>query len=486
MIATSTRTKNPRATKAIAPIETAQEAIATLDDEISQLLAEATEAEETMLNAGKAAAQLYFKLGDRLSQRKSEIGHGRWLKWLKERGLPERKIQRANQIYAEFINKPDSLTDLTLTEALKECSKKRSLPAAEQNEEAIEAETQSPRSIDELKELFASVGIVEDWGKGFSVKRPDLGAPFPLAFRNVGEANKYWDRNNAKLLALAERKPMPEHLQANHASSAPNSGQEEAIAHQDDESITENKEASLSPEIKAGDENYTSSELIDRVRAVLGRIDLDPSSNELANLTVQATRFFSIHDDGLKQAWEVPGRDKITVWDNCPYSFPLVQEFSDRLVSEWESGTIEGAIAIRNNCTDTKWFQNLASTCTVRLDLRGREQFYNPYQSYDGGNRQGQTLFYFGSEPGKFYQEFEGKGLFYPPAPVQGGDERAIAPLDDETPVEAVSTVAAAEVLGLSEIHYAVRKFAALNERDWDESRVDEIATQLLTVLSEF
>lgn len=40
-------------------------------------------------------------------------------------------------------------------------------------------------------------------------------------------------------------------------------------------------------------------------------------------------------------------------------------------------------------------------------------------------------------------------------------------------------------ILGLAEIHYAVRKFAALNQRDWDEQRVDAIADRLFNLLQE-
>lgn len=41
-------------------------------------------------------------------------------------------------------------------------------------------------------------------------------------------------------------------------------------------------------------------------------------------------------------------------------------------------------------------------------------------------------------------------------------------------------------IWGLSEIHYAVRKFAALNERQWDERMCDEVAAKVLDFLAEY
>jgi hypothetical protein len=168
------------------------------------------------------------------------------------------------------------------------------------------------------------------------------------------------------------------------------------------------------------DECYSRLEtLINPVTRVLGRIDLDPFSSVLANETVGAEVFFDKEKDGLKQEWRIPGREQITVWDNCGFSWPLVEKAGDRHIEAWESGLIEASIAIRNNATETSWFQKLAQACTVRLDLNTREQFDNPYVSYRDRNRQGQVLFYFGHQPEKFYREFEGRGVFYPPAPVE-------------------------------------------------------------------
>ena len=52
-----------------------------------------------------------------------------------------------------------------------------------------------------------------------------------------------------------------------------------------------------------GDEWYTPGDIIERARAVLGEIDLDPASNAHAQKTVRAKRFYTKDDDGLSKPW---------------------------------------------------------------------------------------------------------------------------------------------------------------------------------------
>lgn len=47
----------------------------------------------------------------------------------------------------------------------------------------------------------------------------------------------------------------------------------------------------------------TPSNVMDKVRLVLGEIDLDPASSEQANATIRAKRFFDETSDGLKSYW---------------------------------------------------------------------------------------------------------------------------------------------------------------------------------------
>lgn len=50
-------------------------------------------------------------------------------------------------------------------------------------------------------------------------------------------------------------------------------------------------------------EHYTPPDIVERSRALMGSIDLDPSSCAKANEVVQATRIFTIDDNGLDHDW---------------------------------------------------------------------------------------------------------------------------------------------------------------------------------------
>lgn len=147
---------------------------------------------------------------------------------------------------------------------------------------------------------------------------------------------------------------------------------------------------------------YTPSEYIEAARRVMGGIDLDPATSVKAQAVVNAGYFYTREDNGLTQPWY--GR----VWLNPPYNMPLIEQFVDRAISEYESGAVDSAIVLTNNSTDTGWFHKLARYpfCLTR----GRIRFW-------GGDddtlatRQGQAIFYLGGEPARFAAEFGVFGL---------------------------------------------------------------------------
>lgn len=91
---------------------------------------------------------------------------------------------------------------------------------------------------------------------------------------------------------------------------------------------------------------------------------------------------------------------------------PLIEQFSARLVQEYQTGEVSAAIALVNNATETAWFHALAANCTRRLDFKGRLSFWNPSKPA-GSNLNGQTLFYFGHSPEQFELSFAHQGLIY-------------------------------------------------------------------------
>ena len=149
---------------------------------------------------------------------------------------------------------------------------------------------------------------------------------------------------------------------------------------------------------------YTPREYIEAARAVMGRIDLDPASCELANKTVQARHYFSVELDGLAHEWE--GK----VWMNPPYASGAIEPFTEKLVAHVSCGDIEEAIVLVNNATETRWFQDIAMQANAVCLPKGRIKYYG----VDGEKNsplQGQAFLYFGDNPESFFLHFSKFGL---------------------------------------------------------------------------
>lgn len=147
---------------------------------------------------------------------------------------------------------------------------------------------------------------------------------------------------------------------------------------------------------------YTPPDIIAAAREVMGGIDLDPASCELANSCVQATKYFTAQTNGLTQKWE--GR----VWLNPPYAQPLMSQFSAAVVEK--RGQYEAACVLVNNATDTDWLQIMLGECDAACFLRGRVKFIDKDGDPSGAPLQGQVVLYFGDDSSKFADVFCGFG----------------------------------------------------------------------------
>jgi hypothetical protein len=92
---------------------------------------------------------------------------------------------------------------------------------------------------------------------------------------------------------------------------------------------------------------FTPAKYIRLARQVLGEIDLDPASHELAQRQIKAKRFHTPEDDGLKHEWH--GR----VWLNPFFGHPHIEHFTDKLIAEYHAGRVTEAILLTQNYTDT-------------------------------------------------------------------------------------------------------------------------------------
>ena len=139
-----------------------------------------------------------------------------------------------------------------------------------------------------------------------------------------------------------------------------------------------------------GDEWHTPPEYVEAARQVMGEIELDPATNETAQAQIKANCYFTKDDNGLERAWAG------NVWMNPPYSYPKVERFIDKLISEFNQGNVPEAIVLVNNSSDTKWFHKLIDRFPACF-TRGRVQFWHPdHKSF--ATRQGQTFFYLGPD----------------------------------------------------------------------------------------
>jgi len=152
---------------------------------------------------------------------------------------------------------------------------------------------------------------------------------------------------------------------------------------------------------------YTPFDYLDAARGVLGTIDLDPASSEVANQSVEATRFYSAEDDGLTKTWA--GK----LWMNPPYSKELCPLFCAKMVDSYMDHSIDGevseAIVLVNNATETKWFQKLLTVCTAVCFPASRIRFLKS-TGERGAPLQGQAVLYLGPNPEVFIEYFDSFG----------------------------------------------------------------------------
>jgi hypothetical protein len=150
------------------------------------------------------------------------------------------------------------------------------------------------------------------------------------------------------------------------------------------------------------DEWFTPPELVEAARTVLGGIDFDPASNDIAQKTVQAGAFFTKETDGLTKPW--PGR----VWLNPPYSRQLIGKFIDKLLDELDSGHTTAAILLVNAQTDAAWFQSALLRAAAVAFPSKRIRFLRPNgKPSEHGPLQGQAFLYFGQDQHGFAAVFD-------------------------------------------------------------------------------
>jgi hypothetical protein len=189
------------------------------------------------------------------------------------------------------------------------------------------------------------------------------------------------------------------------ADSAPQSEPVLVLEPEAPEEEDEDTPAKWPQTFSTGDyEWHTPLEVVTLVKAVLGDIDVDPASCVRAQATVQARTFYTLEDDGLRQAWHG------TVFCNPPYKMPDVGRFCGKLLDEIAAGHTTAAILLVNAATETDWFQAIASHADALCFPDGRISFIHATKNGQSPC-QGQALLYFGPQVARFYAVFGETGL---------------------------------------------------------------------------
>lgn len=184
------------------------------------------------------------------------------------------------------------------------------------------------------------------------------------------------------------------------------------------------RQSKLPKALQMSDSNewYTPPVYVEAARRLMGGIDLDPASNDLANrMVVKAAKYYTIETNGFNKLWQ--GR----VWLNPPYGRSGDESnqelWSKRLIEQYQSGITTEAVLLVNAVTDRKWFQPLWDYPICFTNHRIR--FYN-IETEAGQPTHGNALIYFGPQPDKFAELFRQFG------PVVRSVIKPILPVQDK------------------------------------------------------
>ena len=350
-------------------IETSAQ-IVTLDVRASRIRQGLKDMNQHLQDACDAA----IKVGFELIAAKKEVGHGNWERWLQNEfsWTSDRNARYLMAVAERFGNRNTySVLGYSALKAL------LALPKGEEDK-FIASQASAGKPIEKLSAREVKRAVTE-WK---TASNPTNTFPFEDKHDQTeirGEGFKVWqdsptieDVQNSDALETSE-------VQNSEKKKLP------PVAHNFNSSL----------------EYFTPAQYIDAARAVLGDIDLDPASCELANQTVNAAQFFTADDDGLNQEWR--GR----IWLNPPFAAGLIEKFVDKLIAEIDSGNVTSAIVLVDNATETRWFQKLAANCAGMVFTTGRINFLKGGTLAAGSPTRGQVFLFFGDDDQKFFNVFK-------------------------------------------------------------------------------
>jgi hypothetical protein len=140
---------------------------------------------------------------------------------------------------------------------------------------------------------------------------------------------------------------------------------------------------------------YSGPAVVEAARQVLGGIDLDPASSKKANEIVQATSFYTIRHDGLRQPWS--GR----LWLNPPYG-THAPKWVRRFAEAFPHDVPAAILLLAVHHMTTKWFAPLAALQPIACMPDHRLPFSGSVEH----PMHGSVILGFGVEEGRFREAF--------------------------------------------------------------------------------
>lgn len=158
---------------------------------------------------------------------------------------------------------------------------------------------------------------------------------------------------------------------------------------------------------------YTPAKYIEAARCVMGSIDLDPASCELANETVKADRYYTKEDNGLTQDWHG------NIWLNPPYgdgnqyqkdknTVGAMRAWVGKLIECHKAGFVKQGILCCTLENGAKWFNRLWDYTICFPDHKVRFYGSIPSERWDEkySHFHGTIFVYLGPNEDKFVEEF--------------------------------------------------------------------------------
>jgi ParB family chromosome partitioning protein len=151
-----------------------------------------------------------------------------------------------------------------------------------------------------------------------------------------------------------------------------------------------------------GDEEwYTPPHIVGMAKSVMGSIDLDPASNEVAQGWIGAETFFTKKDNGLIKPWFG------NVWLNPPYDKNTVEAFIDKAIHS----PIKQYVILLNNITETAYGQKIIKNSDMLCFPKGRLRFIRADGKKGNMPSHGQMILYKGSNTDRFHEIFSQIGV---------------------------------------------------------------------------